>query len=174
MHRSYHRDVYFAFSPGFGFPTPPSASSTTNESTTTTTTRTTAELESQAETSSIPAQQTLLPVQSRTNWHDALVQILETKCALFCTGFSPADVERDVAALDVTEDVRGEYEWVLGAGLNEFRSERWEVAEFDYRVIAQANWGVWGIKGKRYEVQPHVEELVEEGLVPSNSSNEKA
>lgn len=63
---------------------------------------------------------------------------------------SDATLQRDVLALDETEDVAGEFEWVLTPGKNEFKSERLEVAEFDYRVIAQTNWGVWGIKGKRY------------------------
>lgn len=67
--------------------------------------------------------------QSATNWNEALLQILETKCALFCTGFSPADVERDVIALDATEGISGEFEWCLTPGQNEFKSERLEVAD---------------------------------------------
>lgn len=61
-----YQDVFFAFSPGFGFPDEHDPSRT----------------------------------QLETNWHSAVRHILETKCALFCTGFSPADIERDVVALD--------------------------------------------------------------------------
>ncbi|GAA5911048.1 hypothetical protein JCM6882_006861, partial [Rhodosporidiobolus microsporus] len=53
-----YQDVFFAFSPGFGFPDEVDPTRT----------------------------------QLETNWHAAVSSILETKCALFCTGFSPADV----------------------------------------------------------------------------------
>lgn len=67
--------------------------------------------------------------QSQTNWHEALLQIMETKCALFCTGFSLADVERDVLALDQTDGVAGEFEWVLNPGENPFASLKVDVAD---------------------------------------------
>lgn len=70
---------------------------------------------------------------------------------MFCTGFSPADVERDILALDklaATEEVAGAFEWVLSPGENPFGSAKVEVAEFDYRVMAQTNWGIWGIRGE--------------------------
>ncbi|GAA6060155.1 hypothetical protein JCM10212_001452 [Sporobolomyces blumeae] len=114
-----YQDVFFAFSPGFGFPDEQDATKT----------------------------------QLETNWRASVSQILETKCALFCTGFSPADVERDVVALDRAEGIRGEFDWLLTPGENVFGSEKWEVAEFDPRVAVKTNWGIWGIRGKRYEVR---------------------
>lgn len=78
--------------------------------------------------------------------------ILGTKCTLFVTGFSPADMERDVKSLDEAEGVRNEFDWVLTPGVNPFGSEKWEVADFDPRVMVKVNWGVWGIRGKRREV----------------------
>lgn len=105
-------DVFFAFSPGFGFPDELDPTKT----------------------------------QLETNWLGAVQQILETKCALFCTGFSPADVERDVVALDQSEGVKGEFDWLITPGENVFASEKWEVAEFDPRVAVKTNWGVWGIR----------------------------
>ncbi|KAH8921756.1 hypothetical protein BT69DRAFT_1348404 [Atractiella rhizophila] len=131
----YH-DVFFAFSPGFGFPTQPPPSAVPE----------------------IGASPTLLPIdpgppQSTTVWHDALLKILSTKCALFCTGFSPADVERDLRAMETTDGVEGEYEWLLTPGENYFRSEKWEVLEADPRVMIKNNWGIWGIRGKRYDVR---------------------
>jgi splicing suppressor protein 51 len=116
-------DVFFAFSPGFGFPSSP--------------------------TDPTP--------QAATNWHKAITQILDTKCALFCSGFGPEDVERDVLAIDKIEGIKDEFEWVLTPGENPFGSAKWEIAEFDPRVAAQANWGVWGIRGKRYEVSDRAE-----------------
>lgn len=106
-------DVFFAFSPGFGFPD---------------------EHDPQGAT------------QLETNWHGAVTSILETKCALFCTGFSPADIERDVVALDKADGIKGEFDWLLTPGENVFSSEKWEIAEFDPRVAVKTNWGIWGIR----------------------------
>ncbi|KWU41388.1 hypothetical protein RHOSPDRAFT_30516 [Rhodotorula sp. JG-1b] len=114
-----YQDVFFAFSPGFGFPDEHSPTLT----------------------------------QLETNWNADVRAILETKCALFGTGFSPADIERDVVALDKAEGIKGEFDWLLTPGENVFGSEKWEVAEFDPRVAVKTNWGVWGIRGKRYEVR---------------------
>ncbi|GAA99905.1 uncharacterized protein L969DRAFT_102324 [Mixia osmundae IAM 14324] len=130
----YH-DVFFSFSPGFGFPDERSGAFLSA---------------AKAEAGTIYQPQ----VQAQTNWHEALLQILETKCALFCTGFSPKDVDRDVVALETTEDIKGEFDWVLTPGENAFGSEAWEVAEWDPRVCVKTNGGgVYGIRGKRYDVR---------------------
>lgn len=105
-------DVFFAFSPGFGFPAEDDASVT----------------------------------QLERNWSGSIQAILETKCALFVTGFSPTDIERDVVALDRAEGIAGEFDWLLTPGENVFASEKWEVAEFDPRVAVKTNWGIWGIR----------------------------
>jgi len=88
--------------------------------------------------------------------------ILETKCPLFVTGFSPTDVERDVRSLDGVEGVSGEFDWVVTPGANAFGSEKWEVAEFDPRVMVKTNWGIWGIRGKRRDIRSGEEAEVEE------------
>lgn len=94
--------------------------------------------------------------------------VLDTKCAFFATGFSPTDMERDVRSLDSASTssspseqggaergngVKGEFDWVLTPGINPFGSEKWEVADFDPRVMVKVNWGVWGIRGKRREIE---------------------
>ena len=118
--RPANSDVFYAFSPGLGFPDEVDPSKP----------------------------------QAVTNWSTALSQILSTKAPLFCTGFSPKDVERDVLALDSlqAQGVRGEFDWILTPGENIFRSEKWEILESDPRVGAKANWGLWGIRGRLYEV----------------------
>jgi len=115
------QDVFFAFSPGFGFPSPTSPH--------------------------------LTQIQSPAEWGPVLPVILESKCALFVTGFSPTDVERDVRSLDGVEGVSGEFDWIITPGPNPFGSEKWEVADFDPRVMVKINWGIWGIRGKRREVR---------------------
>ncbi|KAG8993295.1 translational activator for mitochondrial COX1 [Tulasnella sp. JGI-2019a] len=123
-----YSDVFFAFSPGFGFPSPTSP----------------------------PLTQSASP----TEWGPDLPQILDTKCALFVTGFSPTDVERDVRSLDGVEGVAGEFDWVLTPGTNPFGSEKWDIADFDPRVMVKTNWGIWGIKGKRRDIREGYEEQV--------------
>jgi splicing suppressor protein 51 len=122
-----YTDMFFAFCPGFGFPSP----------------------------SSPPLSQ----IASPTEWGPVVPLILESKCPLFVTGFSPTDVDRDVRSLDGVEGVAGEFDWIVTPGQNPFGSEKWEVADFDPRVMVKTNWGVWGIRGKRREVlREHGEE----------------
>jgi splicing suppressor protein 51 len=166
-----YNDVFFAFSPGLGFPhqgPTPKAESTEAP--------TPVEGESElAETSTPKSEQTL--VQAQTTWHHPLRLILQTKCPLFFTAFSPLDLERDVSAIQSTqpptppsvrefpeyvnlptkpidriEGVSDEFELILTPGKNMFGSEKWEIAEWDVRVGVKTNWGVWGIRGKKYEV----------------------
>ncbi|TFY82284.1 hypothetical protein EWM64_g1729 [Hericium alpestre] len=122
-----YTDLFFLFSPGFGFPSPTSVSETTSEP--------------------------LLQIASPTEWGPVLPLLLASKCPIFVTGFSPADVERDVKSLATAPGVAGEFDWVITPGENAFGSEKWEVADFDPRVMVKTNWGVWGMRGKRRDVR---------------------
>ncbi|RDX56602.1 hypothetical protein OH76DRAFT_1395721 [Lentinus brumalis] len=122
-----YTDCFFLFSPGLGFPSPNSVNEATGEP--------------------------LLQVASPTEWGPVLPLLLASKCPIFVTGFSPADVERDVKSLSMAPEVAGEFDWVITPGPNAFLSEKWEVADFDPRVMVKTNWGVWGIRGKRREVR---------------------
>ncbi|EIW85423.1 hypothetical protein CONPUDRAFT_162622 [Coniophora puteana RWD-64-598 SS2] len=120
-------DVFFLFSPGFGFPSPESKS----------------ELDSQP----------LLQIASPTEWGPVIPALLQTRCPIFMTGFSPADLERDVRSIETAPEVAGEFDWLVTPGQNPFGSEKWEAADFDPRVMIRTNWGVWGIRGKGREVR---------------------
>lgn len=122
-----YTDCFFLCSPGFGFPSAKSVSEETGEP--------------------------LLQIASPTEWGPVIPSLLATKCPIFVTGFSPADVERDIKSLSQAPEVAGEFDWVITPGPNAFGSEKWEVADFDPRVMVKSNWGVWGIRGKRRDVQ---------------------
>ena len=179
-----YNDVFFAFSPGLGFPHQPGLSEGTKQAKeakqaseqsgpTESSSSSSGEVAGQVEVNK--NDQAL--VQAQTTWHQPLRLILQTKCPLFFTAFSPLDLERDVSALQSTqpptppsvrefpeyvnlptkpidriEGVSDEFELVLTPGKNMFGSEKWEIAEWDVRVGVKTNWGVWGIRGKKYEV----------------------
>ncbi len=88
-------------------------------------------------------------VQAQREWARAIGQILSTRCALIATGFSPADVERDVLAFESVDGVRGEFDWLITPGENVFASQQWAVADFDPRVAVKANGdcGRSGVRG---------------------------
>ncbi|CEH16124.1 hypothetical protein CBOM_05995 [Ceraceosorus bombacis] len=93
-------------------------------------------------------------VQAQAEWARAIGNILSTKCALIATGFSPADIERDVLAFESIEGVMGEFEWLITPGENTFASQQWVIADFDPRVAVKANWGIWAVRGKTYNINP--------------------
>ncbi|WFD31467.1 translational activator for mitochondrial COX1 [Malassezia sp. CBS 17886] len=91
-------------------------------------------------------------VQAQREWAQALGQILSTRSALFIFGFSPADIERDVLAFESVDGVSGEFDWIVTPGENIFASQQWAIADFDTRIAVKANWGVWAVRGKRYDI----------------------
>ncbi|WAQ83168.1 hypothetical protein PtA15_3A536 [Puccinia triticina] len=135
-----YTDVYFAFSPGFGFPTVPIVPGPGGGA---------------AEKRESQALLDCQSIQLQTNWNQDVKLILEEKCALFGAGFSPADVQRDVDALESVEEIKDQFDWLLNPGENVFASQKWEVAEFDPRVAVKSNYAIWGIRGKRYEVDEY-------------------
>ncbi|KAG5458025.1 MAG: zinc-finger of mitochondrial splicing suppressor 51-domain-containing protein [Olpidium bornovanus] len=80
-----------------------------------------------------------------------LWQLLDTKCPIFCTAFNEEDLERDINSLQ-EEDVVDEIDWLLKPTVNPFRALRFEYDVLDLRNLAQINWSIYGIRGKRYEV----------------------
>ncbi|KAK6907793.1 hypothetical protein I203_101794 [Kwoniella mangroviensis CBS 8507] len=114
-----YTDVFFAFSPGFGFPHQPLLEKITkggkgqitfdraeevNKSEAGATAEDAANAYSPAEvdggeSKDVPYAPPETLVQAQTTWRRPLQQILETKCPFFFTAFSPLDLQRDVSAL---------------------------------------------------------------------------
>jgi splicing suppressor protein 51 len=130
-------------------------------------------------------------VQAQREWAKALGQILSTKCALISTGFSPADVERDILAFESVEGIQGEFEWLITPGENAFSSQQWAIgecdvflhillspdsfssfsADFDVRVAVKANWGLWAVRGKSYNIVVEPNSLWSGGLRGSSEES---
>ncbi|CEP11551.1 hypothetical protein [Parasitella parasitica] len=87
---------------------------------------------------------------ARQGWKTSLEKALETKCPIFVTGYDEADMKNDVEAVE--QDYNGEFDWILKPSVNEFRSLKRDVNLMDLRQTIFANYGIWGIRGKRYDV----------------------
>ncbi|KAL0077689.1 hypothetical protein J3Q64DRAFT_1746916 [Phycomyces blakesleeanus] len=93
---------------------------------------------------------------ARDGWKESITKALETKCSIFLTGYDQADMLNDIEAVE--QDYQGEFDWVLKPTTNEFRSLKRDVNLADLRQTIFANWGIWGIRGKRYDVTHQPEE----------------
>ncbi|KAJ2004584.1 translational activator for mitochondrial COX1 [Coemansia thaxteri] len=89
--------------------------------------------------------------KGRAGWQATVAKLLETKCPIFATGFHQEDMDSDVAAL--TEDFGDEMDWLLKPRVNPFGSLKRDFGIRNLGEWAIANWGIYGIRGKRYEVQ---------------------
>ncbi|CAB5215012.1 unnamed protein product [Rhizophagus irregularis] len=104
------------------------------------------------------------PGISQTNtWHDTIIKLLQTKCAIFITGFDQEDLHSEVSAIEEKGE-KGEYEldWLLRPGENVFKSMKRDIDLKDVRVGVWTNWGIFGIRGKKYDVIIEGDKLPEE------------
>ncbi|CAO3580329.1 unnamed protein product [Absidia cylindrospora] len=93
---------------------------------------------------------------ARQGWKPTIQKALETKCPIFLTGFDEHDMGTDIEAVE--QDYSGEFDWILQPTQNEFRSLKRDVNMMDLRQTIFANWGIWGIRGKRYDVTHNPED----------------
>ncbi|WVQ84981.1 hypothetical protein IAT38_007145 [Cryptococcus sp. DSM 104549] len=112
-----YQDVFFAFSPGFGFPHQPLLDKLSKankgqeifekeraEVIKAAEEGKTEVVEGEEKPSrDVPYAPPETLVQAQTTWRRPLQQILETKCPFFFTAFSPLDLQRDVSALFGTQ-----------------------------------------------------------------------
>lgn len=87
---------------------------------------------------------------TKGQWADTMPALLETKCGIFITGYSQEDMQRDIKF--IAETCKNEHDLLLRPGENEFASRKWDVSDLDPRDIIRNNWGIFGVRGKLYEL----------------------
>ncbi|KAF2120033.1 zinc-finger of mitochondrial splicing suppressor 51-domain-containing protein [Lophiotrema nucula] len=86
---------------------------------------------------------------SMHEWEETLPLLLETKCPIIATGYSPWDTKQDVDFLQTR--FSNEMDILLDPMENRFRSLRWDINDFDPHDVSCDNWGLYAFRGKRYE-----------------------
>lgn len=87
--------------------------------------------------------------ESTKSWMDKTMKdLLETKCAIFTTGFNKSDLERDVAA--VRDKFGKEVDMLMEPVKNVFGSTKWELNDMNPQEVYQFNMYIAGFRGKRY------------------------
>ena len=79
---------------------------------------------------------------------DTMKALLETKCAIFTTGFNKEDLTRDVDA--VKEKYGKEVDMLMNPVKNVFGSTKWELNDMNPQEVYQFNMYIAGFRGKRY------------------------
>ncbi|KAK9468043.1 hypothetical protein V1512DRAFT_260637 [Lipomyces arxii] len=86
--------------------------------------------------------------EAMDQWEKSMPALLESKCAVFVTGFHEADNRRDWDW--VNEKFGDELDVLMTPGQNVFYSTKWEINDLKPEEPYQMNQQVFGIRGKRY------------------------
>ncbi|CEG80636.1 hypothetical protein RMATCC62417_14939 [Rhizopus microsporus] len=105
---------------------------------------------------------------AREGWKPSIQKALETKCAMFITGYDEADMMNDVTAVE--QDYQGEFDWVLKPTVNEYRSLKRDVNLMDLRQTIFANYGIWGIRDQGLKIRIR-KELRQRRKLPESGNN---
>ncbi|CAG8537039.1 6137_t:CDS:10, partial [Scutellospora calospora] len=89
-------------------------------------------------------------------WEKTIKKLLKTKCAILITGFNENDMKNEIQIIE--EDDTFEFDWILEPGENEFKSLRRDIDIKDVRIGVYPNWGIFGIRGKRYDIRQYEED----------------
>ncbi|CAJ0645707.1 13139_t:CDS:2 [Entrophospora sp. SA101] len=92
-------------------------------------------------------------------WETSLRKLLTTKCGIFITGFDESDLLKDFKAIENNDAF--EFDLLLEPGENIYKSLRREINPLDVREGIYTNWGIFGIRGKRYDVNVYGDEDTE-------------
>ncbi|CCK68705.1 Mss51p KNAG_0B02630 [Huiozyma naganishii CBS 8797] len=87
--------------------------------------------------------------ENRDTWlSNTLPALLDTKCAIFTTGFDRDDLMNDVALLN--EKFGSEMDILMEPTKNVFGSTKWELNDLNPHEVYQFNMYIAGFRGKRY------------------------
>jgi splicing suppressor protein 51 len=89
---------------------------------------------------------------SSHEWEETIPMLLETKAPIIVTGYTQADMQRDIDWVNKT--AAGEFDVLMEPGENRFRSLRWDLNDMDPEDVSAGNWGVWAFRGKRLVFPP--------------------
>ncbi|RKP36154.1 zinc-finger of mitochondrial splicing suppressor 51-domain-containing protein [Dimargaris cristalligena] len=87
---------------------------------------------------------------ARSLWRPTLELMIQSQCPIFVTAYNQSDMNADVATIE--EDHKDTFDWLVKPTENTFRSLKKEINLLDLTETSQANWYVYGIRGKKYEV----------------------
>ncbi|KAH7128810.1 zinc-finger of mitochondrial splicing suppressor 51-domain-containing protein [Dendryphion nanum] len=90
------------------------------------------------------------------DWEETLPLLLETKCPIIATGYSPWDMQQDIDHLK--KRYGNEMDFLMEPGENLFRSLKWDLNDMDPHDVNASNWGLYAFRGKRYETTKKDEE----------------
>ncbi|AET39746.1 Mss51p Ecym_4727 [Eremothecium cymbalariae DBVPG len=87
--------------------------------------------------------------ETRDTWMNSTLQaLLQTKCAIFTTGFNKKDLMDDLQA--VKEKYGDELDMLVDPTKNVFGSTKWELNDLNPHEVYQFNMYIAGFRGKRY------------------------
>ncbi|KAK9390016.1 hypothetical protein V1515DRAFT_549969 [Lipomyces mesembrius] len=86
--------------------------------------------------------------EAMDQWEKSMPALLESKCAVFVTGFHVADNKRDWDW--VMNKFGDELDVLMTPGVNIFQSTKWEINDLKPEEPYQVNQQVFAIRGKRY------------------------
>lgn len=85
---------------------------------------------------------------SDTWLNETVKDLLETKCAIFHTGFHKLDIDRDIKALK--DNHNDDMDVLMQPTKNVFGSTKWELNDSNPQEVYQFNMYIAGYRGKRY------------------------
>ncbi|KAI8871738.1 hypothetical protein GQ42DRAFT_90133 [Ramicandelaber brevisporus] len=88
---------------------------------------------------------------TRDLWRPTLKLLWKTKCPVVMTGFHEEDMMADVAELNKVH--KEEIDWLITPGPNPMASLKADINPADVREYAYTNWGLFAVRGKKYEVR---------------------
>lgn len=86
--------------------------------------------------------------ESMSLWHQSIPGLLDSKCAVFVTGYHQEDIDRDYEWLK--NNYNDDMDILFEKRENLFGSTKWELNDMNPQEVFQFNQQIFGFRGKRY------------------------